>query len=60
MSELEKLTTIVQEDDAKSLLKLYSKIVEYKDFLTKQGYDEDFNSLTKSLVDSINEVMEVK
>ena len=60
MSELEKLTTIVQEYDAKSLLKLYSKIVEYKDFLTKQGYDEDFNSLTKSLVDSINEVMEVK
>ena len=60
MSELEKLTNIVQEDDAKSLLKLYSKLIEYKEFMTKQGYDEDFNSLAKSLIESIDIVMEVK
>ena len=60
MSELEKLTTIVQEDDAKSLLKLYSKLIEYKEYLVNQGYDEDFKSLTKSLIESIDIVMEVK
>lgn len=58
MSSLEKLTNVVDEDHASSLLKLYSKIVEYKDFLNKQGYDDDVNQVIDALVDSINEVME--
>ena len=58
MSNLEKLTNVVNEDHASSLLKLYSKIVKYKDFLTEQGYDDDVNQIIDALVNSIDEVME--
>lgn len=60
MSNLEKLVNIVQEEHAKSVIKLYSKLVEYKDFTNKQGYDDDFNQIVEALIDSLNEVMEEK
>ena len=59
MNNLEKLIKVVHEEHARSLLKLYTKIIEYKEFLEKQGYDGDVNELIAALIDSINNIMEV-
>lgn len=55
---LEKLVKVVQEEHAKSLLKLYTKIIEYKDYLEKQGYEDNFNNLAETLAEEINLLLE--
>lgn len=58
--QLDKLNKVVEETDAPYLLKLYSKMIEYRDYIIKQGYDEDFPNLASTLVDELNKFMEEK
>ena len=56
----DKLYNVVDEKHASTLLKLYSKVIEYTEYLNKQGYDDDFNQIASTLVDELNNFMEEK
>lgn len=56
--QLDKLNKVVPEEDANILLKLYTKMIEYKDYIVKQGYDENFHNLAATLIDEIDNFME--
>jgi hypothetical protein len=56
--QLDKLNKVVPEEDANILLKLYTKMIEYRDYIVKQGYDENFYNLATTLIDEIDNFME--
>lgn len=60
MSNIEKLVNIVTEENAKYLTKLYSKLIEYNEYLNTSGYEDGFKDIVLVLIDEIDNLMEEK